>query len=158
MAAFAWIQSTLRRCQPAGCLIRAPRGVAQRVFGVVTLTLLAMLPRTADGQGLPFPIAVALTLSGPTSNIGAEVLEGIRMAIQEAGPRAPRVDLTIIDDQGNIEGARDAARRIADSNSLAVIGPSLSALALAVDPIYAEAGLAVVAPNIATDEAAGIFR
>ena len=99
---------------------------------------------TAIGKGNPWP--------------SAEVLEGIRMAIQEAGPRAPRVDLTITDDQGNIEGARDAARRIADSNSLAVIGPSLSALALAVDPIYAEAGLAVVAPNIATDEAAGIFR
>ena len=50
-----------------------------------------------------------------------------------------------------VEGARDAARRIADGDALAVIGPSLSAVAPAVEPIYAEAGLAVVAPNIATD-------
>ena len=47
---------------------------------------------------------------------------------------------------------------MAAGDAVAVIGPSLSTVALAVQPIYAEAGLAVVAPNIGTDETAGIFR
>ena len=158
LAAFAWTHCMPRCCMPARCSATALCGIARRAFGVAAVALLAMLPRTAAGQGSPLPIAVVLTLSGPAGNIGTEVLEGVRMAIEEAGPRAPRVDLAITDDQGSIEGARNAARRIADGNSLAVIGPSLSALALAVDPIYAEAGLAVIAPTIATDEAAGIFR
>jgi branched-chain amino acid transport system substrate-binding protein len=103
-------------------------------------------------------IALALTLSGPAANVGTEVLEGVRMGIEDAGSRAPPVDLAIIDDGGSVEGAREAARRIAEGEALAVIGPSLSAVAQAVEPIYAEAGLAVVAPNIATDATTGIFR
>jgi ABC-type branched-subunit amino acid transport system substrate-binding protein len=125
---------------------------------LVTAALLALPVRAAADPGSPLRIGIALTLSGPAANVGAEVLDGIRMAIEDASPPAPPVDLAIIDDGGSLEGARDAARRIADGGALAVIGPSLSAVALAVEPIYAEAGLAVVAPNIATDATSEIFR
>jgi ABC-type branched-subunit amino acid transport system substrate-binding protein len=125
---------------------------------MVAVALLS-LPLRAAADGAPPPrIAAALTLSGPAGNVGVEVLQGIRMAIEEAGPRAPRVELVVTDDGGSTEGARDTARRIADGDALAVVGPSLSALAVAVDPIYAAAGLAAVAPNIATDVTTEIFR
>src|SRR4051794_31684563 len=51
-----------------------------------------------------------------------------------------------------------SGRRLTQTGAVAVIGPSLSAVAPAVEPIYAAAGLAVIAPNIATDAATGMFR
>src|SRR3712207_1133784 len=116
------------------------------------LSLLALLPGSAAARDQPLRIAVALTLSGPSGNIGADVLQGIRMALEEAGPQAAAVELAVIDDGGEAEAAREAGRRVAAGEALAVIGPSLSTMALVVEPIYAEAGLAVVAPNIATDQ------
>lgn len=145
-------------CPPARRSASVLRGIARCALLLITVLLLAMPPKAVAEQGSPPRIAVALTLSGPAANIGAEVLDGIRMAMEEASPQVPQVSLMIIDDRGSIEGARDAARHIAEGDALAVIGPSLSAVALAVEPIYAEAGLAVVAPNIATDATTGIFR
>jgi ABC-type branched-subunit amino acid transport system substrate-binding protein len=121
--------------------------------------MLLVFSRGAAAEGVPPQrVAVALTLSGPAANIGAEVLEGIRMGVAEAGPETPPIALDVLDDGGTLDGARDAARRIAEADAVAVIGPSLSTVALAVEPIYAAAGLAVIAPNIATDAATGMFR
>lgn len=129
----------------------------EAVSALAALLLGVSAARAADGTSPP-RIAAALTLSGPAGNIGAEVLQGIRMALEEAGAGAPRIELVIEDDGGGADGARAAARRIAAGDAVAVIGPSLSAVARAVDPIYAEAGLAVVSPNIAIDVGTGIFR
>ncbi|MBD0275204.1 MAG: ABC transporter substrate-binding protein, partial [Acetobacteraceae bacterium] len=126
---------------------------------VAALSLLAIVPGPAAARDRPpLRVAVALTLSGPSGNIGAEVLQGVRMALEEAGPQAAGVELAVTDDGGGAEGAREAARRVVAGDALAVIGPSLSTVALAVEPIYAEAGLAAVAPTVATDEATGLFR
>ncbi|HYI82631.1 MAG TPA: ABC transporter substrate-binding protein, partial [Acetobacteraceae bacterium] len=126
---------------------------------VAALSLLACPPGQAVAEDRPpLRIAVALTLSGPAGNTGADVLQGVRLAFEDAGPRAAGVEMDVIDDGGEAEAAREAARRVAAGDAVAVIGPSLSTVALAVQPIYAEAGLAVVAPNIGTDETAGIFR
>src|SRR5689334_10941545 len=130
----------LARSEPASC--RTGR------YALLLLVGLAVVPHGAGARpATPLRVAAALTLSGPAANIGEEVLEGIEMGVEEAGPQAPPIDLAIIDDQGSVDGARDAARRIAEGDALAVIGPSLSTVALAVHPVYAEAGLAVVAPT-----------
>ena len=138
-----------------------PGGVPRRGALIVAaaLALFALLAGPAAAQDRPpLRIAVALTLSGPSGNIGADVLQGIRMAIEDAGPRAAGVELAVTDDGGEAEPAREAARRGAAGDAVAVIGPSLSTVAMAVEPVYAEAGLAAVAPNIATDQTASIFR
>ena len=142
-----------RRPLPSGGKLRYGASLV-----AAALLLLAVLPGSAVARDQPLRIAVALTLSGPSGNIGADVLGGIRMAMEEAGPRAAGVELVVVDDGGEAEAAREAARRVAASDAVAVIGPSLSTVALAVQPIYAEAGLAVVAPNIANDQTAGLFR
>ena len=138
--------------------VLAPHGIGRAALLAVSVVLLAASRASAADGPSPLRIAAALTLSGPAGNIGAEVLEGLRMAIEQAGRREPRVELVVIDDGGSAEGAREAAHHIVAGDALAVIGPSLSALALAVDPIYIDAGLAVVSPNIATDAATRIFR
>jgi branched-chain amino acid transport system substrate-binding protein len=144
---------TVRRPVPPGGM--PSRGA---LLVAAALGLLAFLAGSAAARGEKLRIAVALTLSGPSGNIGADVLQGVRMAMEEAGPRAAGVELAVIDDGGEAGMAREAARRVVASDAVAVIGPSLSTVALAVEPIYAEAGLAAVAPNIATDQTSGLFR
>src|SRR4051812_36401700 len=157
LAAFAWIHRM--PCRPPSIRpVSVLRKTARCALLLIAVTLFA-IPLEAAAQRAPsLRITAALTLSGPAANIGAEVLEGIQMGIEDASRRALPIDLAIIDDRGSVEGARDAARNIADGDALAVIGPSLSAVALTVDPIYRDAGLAVVAPNIATDATTEIFR
>jgi ABC-type branched-subunit amino acid transport system substrate-binding protein len=146
-----------RRLLP--CFSRpVPCGITGCVLLLAAVAIFAWPLGAAAQQASPLRIAAALTLSGPAANIGTEVLEGIQLGLEDAGPQAPQVDLAIVDDGGTAEGARDAARRIVDGDALAVIGPSLSAVVLAAEPIYAEADLSVIAPNIATDATAGIFR
>jgi len=131
-------------------------------FGTVALPIAVVLfaaAGTAIGRDEPtLRIAVPLTLSGPAGNIGTEVLDGIRMAIEDAGAQAARIELAVFDDSGDVETARETARRIAASDALMVMGPSLSVVATQVEQIYAEAGLAVLSPNIASEEATSIFR
>jgi branched-chain amino acid transport system substrate-binding protein len=122
------------------------------------LAVLASMPGLAAARDHPLRIAAVLTLSGPSANVGLDALAGVRMAFDEAGRQAQGVELVVIDDGGDAEAARGVARRVAAGDALAVIGPSLSTVALAVEAIHAEAGLAVVSPNIATDETTGIFR
>jgi ABC-type branched-subunit amino acid transport system substrate-binding protein len=137
-----------------------PHGIARRGVAAVAaaLAILAWISGPAAARDPPQRIAAVLTLSGPSATVGLDALAGVRMAFDEARRQAPGVELAVIDDGGDAEAARAAARRVAAGDALAVIGPSLSTVALAVEAIYAEAGLAVVAPNIATDETAGIFR
>jgi branched-chain amino acid transport system substrate-binding protein len=150
-----------RRAHPA--LRRAappPGGMPWRgaLLIAAALALLAFLAGPAAARGEKLRVAVALTLSGPSGNIGADVLQGIQMAMEDSGPQAAGVELVVVDDGGQAESAREAARRVVASDAVAVIGPSLSTMALAVEAIYGEAGLAVVAPNIATDQTNGLFR
>lgn len=129
------------------------------LFLWIAIAFFAATTGTAIGRDASRPrIDVALTLSGPAGNVGTEVLEGIRIAIAEAGSQAAGFDLAITDDKGEPETAREAARLTAASDAVVVLGPALSVVAEAVEPIYAEAGLAVLSPNIGTEEATSIFR
>jgi ABC-type branched-subunit amino acid transport system substrate-binding protein len=97
-------------------------------------------------------IAAALSLSGDEAPYGRPVMDGIQLAIEEAnaGP-GPRVALKTYDDQGTIEGARRVAGEIVASRAAVVLGPAFSFLALAAGPVYAHAGLAVLATTATAD-------
>src|ERR1700760_353117 len=127
-------------------------------FGLILIVAALLLLTGSRCGSAQIRIAVAVTLSGPAANTGTETLAGIRLALEQAGPAARDVELAVIDDRGSVEQAREEAGRIAAGDAIAVIGPSLSTVGRAVDASYAEAGIAVVAPTIGTDETAGIFR
>ena len=76
------------------------------------LSLLACPPGPAVAEDRPpLRIAVALTLSGPSGNTGADVLQGIRLAFEDAGPRAAGVEM--VSSTTGAKPRRRARRRVA---------------------------------------------
>ena len=83
-AAFARIHRM--RCRPPSFRPVSPLRKTARCALLLFVVTLFVLPLEAAAQRAPsLRIAVALTLSGPAANIGAEVLEGLRMGIEDAG-------------------------------------------------------------------------
>jgi ABC-type branched-subunit amino acid transport system substrate-binding protein len=106
----------------------------------------------ADGG--PVHIAAALSLSGTGDFYGRPALDGATLAVEEANAdrSAPRVELAVSDDRSSPDQAAADAQRIAGTNAVAVIGPSLTITALKAGPAYARAGLAGIVPTAHGDD------
>jgi ABC-type branched-subunit amino acid transport system substrate-binding protein len=103
--------------------------------------------------GTEFEIAVAVSLTGPGKTAGDPVLNGARLAVEEAnadGDGVP-VELVTYDDKSSPDGARDAAQHAVADNAVAVVGPAISVLSLAAGPIYAQNGLVSITPTAHSD-------
>ena len=102
----------------------------------------------ARAQSPTLKIAVAVSHTGPGAATGLPVLDAVRLAVDEANAtgETPRIGLDVYDDRSSDDGARDAARQIAMSDALAVVGPGTTTSALAAGPAYAQAGTAAIVP------------
>src|SRR5262249_50100707 len=83
---------------------------------------------------------------------GQALMLAVRLAVDELGGTLRKHGLTVevpnYDDQSSLEQAvRDARFMVADPLVMAVVGPLTSDVALAVAPIYRDAGLAMVTPS-----------
>jgi ABC-type branched-subunit amino acid transport system substrate-binding protein len=92
-------------------------------------------------------IAAAVCLTGSEAAFGRDALEGLQLALDEANARGdgPRLTLTAYDEQSDVAAAKRAARRIAASPAVFVLGSAFSVYALVEAPIFARAGLATLA-------------
>lgn len=107
---------------------------------------------TAGGKG-PLPIGAAIALTGNASVIGQDQRLGLELARDHFQGDGPALELTI-EDGGSDEGtATNAFRSLIGAEVVALIGPSLSQQAFAVDPIADRAGIPVIGPS---NTAAGI--
>jgi branched-chain amino acid transport system substrate-binding protein len=101
-------------------------------------------------------IGAALSLSGPAKLFGSAQRSGIKLAQDEINASqylgSTRLEVIVEDDGSNREQASAAYQRfIENSQVLAIMGPTLSDTALAVDPIAQQAGVPVLAiSNAAT--------
>ena len=111
------------------------------------------LPASAAYPG-PVHIAAALSLSGPGDFYGLPALDGATLAVEEANADrgAPRVELAVSDDHSSPDQATAEARRIAGTDAVAVIGPSLTITALKAGAAYAAADLACIVPTAHGDD------
>src|SRR6516165_5424705 len=77
------------------------------------------------------------------------MLEAVRFALEEANAanQSPRIELEVVDDYSSEDGAHAAARQIAASDALVVVGPNLTVASLAAGPIYAQAGIVSLVPT-----------
>ena len=134
-------------------------------FGLVAFAV-GVLPLAAPeaiAQSSTAKIALAISATGPGESFGGPVLDGARLAVEEANAaRAmPKIELDIHDDGSDADKGGAIAHQIAAGDSLVVVGPVTTPMALAVGPAYAESGIASIGPTTTGDtvtESATYFR
>ena len=147
----------LTRC--LGADLRPPASVATRAVsarraGLATLGLVALpallsacgssANRNASGE---LPIGAVIALTGNASVIGQDQRLGLELAQKHFSATNPKLQLRL-EDGGSDEGtATNAFRKLIGEQVVALIGPSLSQQAFAVDPIADRAGVPVIGPS-----------
>jgi branched-chain amino acid transport system substrate-binding protein len=98
-------------------------------------------------------IAAPLSLTGEGERSGQAILNGLRLAVEEALAAEPelRVRIEELDDRSNDDAARSLADQVAAGPAVAVIGPSSSTRSLAAGPAYAVGGLVSLPANATSD-------
>ena len=134
-----------------------PEAILQRALPALLTTVLlapslsACSPRAgnqggATGQG-PLPIGAAIALTGNASVIGQDQRIGLELAQAHFSAQGPALALTIEDAGSDEATATNAFRSLIGSGAVALIGPSLSQQAFAVDPVADRAGVPVIGPS-----------
>ncbi|MCE7081933.1 branched-chain amino acid ABC transporter substrate-binding protein [Streptomyces sp. ST2-7A] len=104
-----------------------------------------------DASGSVFKIAYQGPLSGDNVDLGINMENGVKLAIDEANESGD-YDVTFeyldADDRGEPGQATAAAQRaIDDEDVIAVVGPAFSGAASVAAPLYGEAGMAALTPS-----------
>lgn len=110
----------------------------------------------------PFSIGVSLALTGPERVYARQLRDAIQLACDDEQTPDP-VTIVIEDDFADAAAAADAARRLASSDVLGVVGPMNSWTCAAQGPILAGAGLVQITPSASNPELtrcgwSGFFR
>ena len=100
-----------------------------------------------SGATGPLPIGAAITLTGNASVIGQDQRIGLELAHAHYEGKGPALALEIEDGGSDEATATNAFRSLINGQVVALIGPSLSQQAFAVDPIADRAGIPVLGPS-----------
>lgn len=135
----------------------ALRGLA--LVGVAALGLAACssskkttTPTTASGGSTGGGGAKAVkvgffgALTGPNAQLGINIENGVKLAIQQYNATNPSVQVTLdpFDSQGDPSQANNGATKLINDKVVAVIGPAFSGESAAADPIFESAQI----PNV----------
>jgi branched-chain amino acid transport system substrate-binding protein len=137
-----------------------PGGISQRggrslmALAVVAPLLASCGPRPggtgsggSTGATAPLTIGAAIALTGNASVIGQDQRIGLELAHAHYNGKGPELALKIEDGGSDEVTATNAFRSLINNQVVALIGPSLSQQAFAVDPIADRAGIPVVGPS-----------
>jgi branched-chain amino acid transport system substrate-binding protein len=113
------------------------------IAAVVPLVLLSAAFAGGSPKGsatAPIKIAVEAPLSGSQSSNGLDMLRGVQLAVRQAnaanGVLGRPVEIVRADDKGDRANAKRVARRVIESDPVAVIGPYNSSVGIVNLPIY----------------------
>ncbi len=108
----------------------------------------------AAAQSSPLKVAVALSLTGAGELYGEGSLKGIQLAVEEANAAGSnrQIEITVYDDESNVDRVKEVATQIVNSDAILTIGPATTPMALASGAIYGENNMANVG-TIATADA-----
>ena len=123
------------------------------------------------GGGVPdtVKIGVGTTLSGSSANRGTDVLNGVKLAVDDLNRQGYKVDgktvkleVVAIDDKGTADGAKAAAQQLIDQGVSVVFGHLASDVTLAAVPVYQATKVPLVttssAKEITTQGGGNVFR
>ena len=118
------------------------------VFGLVVLvSACGRGGSSAPGAKAGLPIGAVIALTGNASVIGQDQRIGLELAQRHFAGKEPAVSLLLEDGGSDEATATNAFRGLIAREVLALIGPSLSQQAFAVDPIADRAGVPVLAAS-----------
>ena len=123
------------------------------------------------GGGVPetIKIGVGTTLSGSSANRGTDILNGVKLAVDELNRQGYKVDGKVVklevvqaDDKGTTDGAKEAAQQLVDQGVAVVFGHLASDVTLSAVPIYQAKSTTLVttssAKEITTQGGGNVFR
>ena len=117
-------------------------------LGMTTLGLPAAHAQTVVKIGNAGP------LTGAVSHIGKDIENGVRLAIDDANAKNPKIggqavrfEMVSEDDQGDPRVATTVAQRLSDAGVKGVVGHVLSGAAIPASRIYEQAGIPVITPS-----------
>jgi branched-chain amino acid transport system substrate-binding protein len=97
-------------------------------------------------------IGVAQPLSGPLAALGADMKNGVQLAVNELNAKGFKIDgklvkleVVAVDDKSNADAGKAVAQTLVDEKVVAVVGHLNSGVSIAAAPIYAEAHIAQMA-------------
>ncbi|MEN9540785.1 MAG: hypothetical protein RLZZ459_876 [Cyanobacteriota bacterium] len=131
-----------------GCAAETVVRVAGSTLVAALLAACGSRPQTggAGGNGA-LPVGAVIALTGNASVIGQDQRIGLELARAQFAAGSPQLDLRIEDGGSDEATATNAFRSLIRADVVALIGPSLSQQAFAVDPIADRAGIPVLGPS-----------
>ena len=137
---------------------RIARAAVPIIIGALALTACGSSKEEGDGgDNKTLTIGVVAPLTGDLAAIGNGIKNGVDLAVKQANEKKTIKGVTLKmdaqDDTAKADvGATVAARLVADSSVVGVVGPLNSSVARSVAPVMATANLAILSPaNSATD-------
>lgn len=102
---------------------------------------------TSSSGGGTIPIGISEPLTGNDATYGIDYVDAVKVGVKQVnatgGVNGHKIVLNIKDDLGSTSQAVTVAHQLVDSNVVAVIGPELSAQALAAESVYANGNLPI---------------
>ncbi len=132
-----------------------------RLFASLAFVSMGLL--AGCGKSIPpsIKIGVAQPLSGPSVARGQDLLNGVKLAVNELNAagfkvagNAVTIEVVAIDDKADKETAKKAAQELVDQNVIAVIGHLSSDVTEATIPIYKKGNV----PQLFTSSAAELTK
>ncbi|MEK7775512.1 MAG: penicillin-binding protein activator [Candidatus Zixiibacteriota bacterium] len=139
-----------KRCQLVARLVKAASvakqsDVIERLSGLCDKTVATRKPISKPASG-EATIALLLPLTGELSGYGQEVLQGVQTAARSTSAGRRRLNLDIIDTQGDPAEAARQLRQISESDAVAVIGPLTSEEASAASAMAVSLSIPLIVP------------
>lgn len=110
--------------------------------------------KTSDDGGGVVKIGLAAPLTGPQAQLGQDMANGAKLAIDEINASHPKIGgkpvvfrLLTEDDQADPKTATNVAQRLVDDGVVAVIGHMNSGTTIPASRIYYQAGIAQISPS-----------
>ncbi|MDT7538859.1 MAG: branched-chain amino acid transport system substrate-binding protein, partial [Actinomycetota bacterium] len=144
---------------PAGDEIPGARVLDRRLLRLAAPIALGALALTACGSSSggssssgggkkTYTIAYQGPLSGDNAQLGINMDNGVKLALDQAKGLPFNLKFTDSDDVGDPAQAPAAARKLLDnSNVVAVVGPAFSGATAASEPLFSQADLVSVSPS-----------
>jgi ABC-type branched-subunit amino acid transport system substrate-binding protein len=117
--------------------------------------LCALYAVACEAEEAALQIAVAVSLTGDGAYYGKPILDGARLAVEEANNSADpatRIGIQSYDDRSDPAYAHAVADQVCATQAIAVVGPALTVAALSTGPVYAKCGLAAIAATAHGDD------